>query len=159
MATDPELYARLRADRELVPNAVEETLRLYPPVRVLLRDVMQEKDTHGKTVCPHDKIAFGLECANRDETKFDDPHEFRLDREKPRNHLAFGGGPHVCPGASLARMEANIAANVVLDKVESMSIHGPDEYVNGPLWWARGPASLTVDVVWADEPALTGGAE
>lgn len=151
MASDPELFATLRADRELVPVAVEETLRMYPPVRVLLRDVMQDKETHGKQVCPRDKIAFGLECANRDETKFDDPHVFRLDRDKPRNHLAFGGGPHVCPGASLARLEAKIAANVLLDKAEAMTIHGPKEYVNGPLWWARGPESLTVDITWAPE--------
>jgi hypothetical protein len=46
-------------------------------------------------------------------------------------------------------MEARIAANALLDRVEAMSIHGSPEYVNGPLWWARGPESLTVDVTWA----------
>lgn len=153
MATDPALFGALRADRELVPVAVEEALRMFPPVRVLLRDVMQDKETHGKSVCPHEKIAFGLECANRDEAVYEDPHEFRLDRDKPRNHLAFGGGPHVCPGASLARMEARIAVNALLDVVESMTIHGSDEYVNGPLWWARGPESLTVDIVWSPSAA------
>ena len=67
-----------------------------------------------------DKIAFGIASANRDETHFEDPHHFRLDRPDPRGHIAFGGGPHVCPGASLARLEARVALDAFLDRVASV---------------------------------------
>ena len=100
-----------------MPIAVEESLRHDPPIRFLLRNCMQERELHGEQLDPGDKVAFGLLSANRDESVFDDPHAFRLDRPDPRGHVAFGGGPHVCPGASLARLEARVALGVFLDRV------------------------------------------
>jgi len=57
-----------------------------------------------------------LASANRDETRYDEGDEFRLDRPDPLDHIAFGGGPHVCPCASLARLQANTAVEALLDR-------------------------------------------
>jgi cytochrome P450 len=66
---------------------------------------------------PGDWVEVGLASGNRDEDIYEDPETFRLDRPDPRNHLAFGGGPHVCPGATLARLEAVTAVETLLDRV------------------------------------------
>jgi cytochrome P450 len=144
VSQDPELYARLRADRDLVPVAVEESLRHDPPIRFLLRNCNHDHDLHGEHLSPGDKVAFGLLSANRDENVFDDPHAFRLDRPDPRGHVAFGGGPHVCPGASLARLEARVALSVFLDRVAEIHPVDPGAYEEVPVAWAHGPRTLEV---------------
>jgi cytochrome P450 len=146
LAHDPEIVERLRADRALVEVAVEESLRHDPPVRFLMRTCHQETALHGAQICPYDKVAFGLASANRDETMYEDPHRFRLDRPDPRNHLAFGNGPHVCPGAALARLEARVAINAVLDRVATLRPVQPGFYENVPVAWAHGPTSLVVNL-------------
>jgi cytochrome P450 len=62
----------------------------------------------------------GIASANRDDAVFDDPETFRLDRPQPRDHLTFGAGPHVCPGASLARLEGLTAVEVLMERVSRM---------------------------------------
>ena len=89
-----------------------------------------------------------MEQANRDESKFDDPEQFQLDRPDLRRHLAFGGGPHVCPGAHLARMEARVAVNMLLDMATGVAIEPGFEYQNVPVIWAKGPTSAPVTVTW-----------
>jgi hypothetical protein len=101
----------------------------------------------GRQLCPHDKIVFGIASANRDEDHYDDPHHFRLDRDEPRRHLAFGGGPHICPGASLARLEARVALEAFLDRVAGVHPLEPDQFEPVPVLWAHGPRSLRVELV------------
>jgi cytochrome P450 len=103
---------------------------------------MEQRELHGEQLCPGDKVAFGLLSANRDESVFDDPHAFRLDRPDPRAHVAFGGGPHVCPGASLARLEARVALGVVLERVAAIRPEHPGAYEEVPVSWAHGPRRL-----------------
>jgi cytochrome P450 len=146
ISNDVGLFAQLRDDRALVGTAVEESLRFDPPIMFLLRNCREEADLHGQRLCPHDKVAFGLASANRDESHFDDPETFRLDRDDPRAHLAFGGGPHVCPGASLARLEARVALEVFLDRVASVRPVDPQRYDPVPVFWAHGPRSLEVEL-------------
>ena len=98
-------------------------------------------------LCPHDKIAFGVASANRDESHFEDADRFRVDRPDPRGHLAFGGGPHVCPGASLARLEARVAVEVFLDNVASVTPLQPGRYDPVVVTWAHGPQALDVELV------------
>jgi cholest-4-en-3-one 26-monooxygenase len=147
LADDPELFGRLQADRSLLPAAVEESLRLDPPIRFLLRNCMVETEVHGEQLCPRDKVAFGLASANRDEAVYDDPHSFRVDRPDLRSHVAFGGGPHVCPGASLARLEARVVADVFLDRVAEVRPVAPGAYEDVPVSWAHGPRALRVHLV------------
>ncbi len=143
VANDPALFERLRTEPDLVPAAVEESLRHDPPIRFLLRNCTQHRELHGEQLGPGDKVAFGLLSANRDETVFDDPHAFRLDRPDPRGHLAFGGGPHVCPGASLARLEGRVALRVFLDRVAEIRLEHPGRYDEVPVAWAHGPRALS----------------
>jgi cytochrome P450 len=144
LASDRQLFERLRADRRLVETAVEESLRHDPPVQYLMRDCTADHLLHGERLRPHDKVAFGIASANRDETRFEDPHSFRLDRPDPRGHLGFGGGPHICPGATLARLEARVAVSVLLDRVTSVEPVTPDQYDDAVVPWAHGPRRLEV---------------
>jgi cytochrome P450 len=137
---------QLADDRELVNVAIEESLRLDPPIQFLMRSCTAEADVRGAQICPHDKVAFGIASANRDETVFDSPDSFRLDRADPRGHLGFGGGPHVCPGAALARLEARIAVNVFLDRVAAVRTVENTRYENVPVFWAHGPREMLVEL-------------
>lgn len=144
VVNDPALFAALDADRSLISNAVEESLRLDPPVRFLMRNCMIDTQLHGESIPAGDKVVFGLASANRDEQQFDDSQNFSIDRPDQRSHLAFGGGPHVCPGAVLARLEARVAIEVFLDRVGSATAIDPGTYDGVPVFWAHGPRTLRV---------------
>ena len=117
---EPELYARLRADRSLVPTYVEESLRHDAPVQRTTRRCRHETSIGSVAIHPGDWVEVGIASANRDEQAYDDGESFRLDRPDPRDHLAFGAGPHVCPGATLARLEAVTAVDTLLDRVVAL---------------------------------------
>ncbi len=118
LLADPELFARLQGDPALLPNYVEESLRHDSPVQVTSRRCTRSSTLEGVALHEGDWVEMGIASANRDEAVYEDPDAFRLDRPQPRNHLAFGAGPHVCPGASLARLEGTIAVQVLLDRLE-----------------------------------------
>jgi cytochrome P450 len=146
LATTDGLLERLRSDRDLIDAAIEESLRHDPPIKFLMRTCTADTDVRGSQICPRDKIAFGIASANRDRAVFDEPDDFRLDRADPRSHLGFGGGPHVCPGAALARLEARIALNVFLDRVTAVETVDGTRYENVPVFWAHGPRALLVEL-------------
>jgi cytochrome P450 len=96
-------------------------------------------------------------ASNRDPRKFDNPHEFHYDRSNVREHVAFGRGAHSCPGAPLARTEARIAMNRILDRMANIRIseemHGPAEarkYEYDPTFVMRGLTALHVEFDPAD---------
>jgi cytochrome P450 len=136
-------------DRELVPAVVEESLRHDPPIHVLLRDCLMETTIDNVTIPAGVKVGFGIASANRDATTYFDPDDFRLDRPNPKDHLAFGGGPHVCPGASLARLEGRIALEVFLDRVSRARVEEPYRRQPVPVFWANGPRQLHVKLTAA----------
>lgn len=144
LATRPDLYARVRADASLVPNAIEESLRLDPPVAFLLRECQADTEMHGIRIRRGEKVAFGIASANRDERHYADPDEFRLDRAKPSAHVAFGGGPHVCPGSALARLEGRTALRVFRERVAAFEPEPGFVRAKVPTFWANGPARLPV---------------
>lgn len=144
---DPELFARLQSDRDLVTVVVEESLRHDPPIHVLMRDCIAPTTVAGVEIPVGEKVAFGLASANRDAQTYDDPDEFRLDRPSPKDHLAFGGGPHVCPGAALARLEGRVALEVFLDRVKTASLADGYRREPVPVFWANGPRRLPVTTV------------
>ena len=92
-----------------------------PPVQATTRRCTRRVELDGVEMQAGDWVEVGIGSANRDETVYDDPDVFRLDRDDPRDHLGFGGGPHICPGATLARIEAICAVNVLCDRVAEMS--------------------------------------
>jgi cytochrome P450 len=142
---DPDLYRRLGEERSLVPIFVEESLRYDAPVQRTTRRCTREAEIGGITMHPGDWVEVGIASGNRDEAAYDDPESFRLDRSDPRDHLAFGGGSHVCPGATLARFEAVTAVETLLDRVATLAEVPGVAYppVPGNLGLAPIPAVLT----------------
>lgn len=142
---DPALFDALQKNPSLISAAVEESLRLDPPVKFLMRNCMMDGEVSGIGISAGEKVAFGLGSANRDAGHFDDADSFRLDRTDARSHLSFGGGPHVCPGAALARLEARVALEVFLDRVGSAQLSNP-AYNAVEVFWAHGPATLQAEI-------------
>ncbi len=142
---DQELFRSLQADPTLIPAAVEECLRLDPPVKFLMRNCMVNGEVAGTEIAAGEKVAFGLGSANRDASQFEDADSFRLDRQEARSHLSFGGGPHVCPGAALARLEARVALEVFLNRVRHASLIDTD-FDRVEVFWAHGPATLRAEI-------------
>ena len=124
LARHPELQAKLRAEPQLMPDALEEFLRLYTPYRGFARTAVTEIERHGRTIQPREAIALVYASANRDERKFPRPDRFELGRENIAEHLAFGRGPHHCPGAPLGRMELRVALEELLARTASFELAG-----------------------------------
>lgn len=112
----PDLYARLRQQPDLLPAAIEEVLRYRSPVQAMFRLATEEVALAGQTIPAGQRIIAWIGSANRDESQFEAPDEFRLDRS-PNPHLAFGHGIHFCVGAPLARLEAKIALEALLERL------------------------------------------
>lgn len=122
LASDPELFARLADDRSLIPDAVEEALRLWSPLQYLVRRAAAPTELGGHLVESGTSVVIGVASANRDAEVFADPDRFVVDRPNSRTQVAFGGGPHVCPGATLARLEARVCAEAFLDRFAAAEV-------------------------------------
>jgi cytochrome P450 len=144
LATSPGLYARLRAEPRLLPILVEETLRCDSPVQVLGRAVLADTAIEGCPLRAGERVVFGIASANRDERAFECPAEFRLDRPHPRDHLAFGTGPHVCPGAALARLETQAFLEAFCARVAAFRLAEGSTPEPNLVFWADGWRSLVV---------------
>lgn len=128
LSESPELWTRLQQDRTLLPTAVEEMLRWASSTPYNRRTATTDVDIDGHHIAAGDKVTLWWASANRDERVFTDPHRFDIDRN-PNPHLAFGRGVHFCLGASLARMEMRILFEALLDRVDTLTVTGPIEYV------------------------------
>jgi cytochrome P450 len=113
---NPGVVERLRKNRALVPGAIEETLRYYSPVKAMPRVTTIETMLGDQRIGAGQVIVAWIGSANRDEAEFSDPDRFDIERE-PNRHIAFGRGIHFCLGAPLARLEAKIALNTMLDRL------------------------------------------
>jgi cytochrome P450 len=131
LAEDPQLQGRLREDRSLIPTFVEETLRMEGSVKATHRLCKRTTTIAGVTIPAGSKVGVAVAAANRDPARWGKPHEFRLDRPKIKEHLAFGRGPHTCVGAALARTEMRIILDRFLEHSSEIRIseehHGPVE--------------------------------
>jgi cytochrome P450 len=125
----PELQQQLRDDRELIPNFAEEALRLETPLQTTFRLARVATKIGGVPIAPGTTVMLIPAAANRDPRQFESPQEFRLGRPNWRQHLAFGFGAHACAGAPLARAEARVSAERILDRMADIRIsekeHGP----------------------------------
>ena len=117
----PDLWAQLREDRSKIPNAVEEMLRFEPPVQATQRFVTQDMEFHGKKLKRGDIVLIGIAAGNRDPNNTENPDVFDINREKV-SQVSFGYGIHLCIGASLARMEARVAFETLLEKFPHMAL-------------------------------------
>jgi hypothetical protein len=122
LAAHPGLYAQVRADRDLVEPCIEEMLRLESPVQVLFRTTV--KDAHlpsGGFIPAGEPVGMFYGAANRDPDGWPEPDTFRLDRNL-KDHVAFGMGVHYCLGSPLARAEARITLNNLLDRYSRVEL-------------------------------------
>jgi cytochrome P450 len=116
LANDPQLQKQLRADRSLLPTAIEEFLRLYSPTIRLTRKAVADAELEGYRIAAGQRVGLSFAAAGRDPAAHEDPHSFRLDREHYR-HATFGLGIHRCLGSNLARMMLRVAVEDVLDRL------------------------------------------
>jgi cytochrome P450 len=122
LAVDQELQDRLRADPKLVTPFIEEALRLESPFRYHMRYVKRPTQLQGPPIAEGSTVLLFWGAANRDPAEYDRPDEVVLDRPAPRHHLAFGRGIHLCVGAPLARLEAQIVLTRLLAKTEHVAL-------------------------------------
>ncbi len=133
LSTNPEQWAALRADRSLVPSAVEELLRWTTPVISFMRTATRPCTIRGQAVADGDPVLLVYASANRDEEVFGaDADRFRIDRD-PNPQLSFGFGPHFCLGAALARLEARVVLGELLDRFATISPAGEVERTASPV--------------------------
>jgi cytochrome P450 len=124
LSRDPALQRELRGDLSLIPDALEEFLRLYTPYRGFARTARHEVEIGGRKIMPDEAIALVYASANRDETIFPEPDKFVLRRPNIHQHLAFGRGPHMCAGTALARQQLRIAIEELLKHTSHFEVIG-----------------------------------
>jgi cytochrome P450 len=144
LLSDPQQLEAVRANRDLVPQAIEEALRVETPLLNITRLATKDAEISGVTIPAGSTVMLMLAAANRDETRYADPDRFDLDREAPRPHLSFGHGPHACLGTHLARMEMRVALGLLLDRLPNLRLDpdGDDPHIRGQVF--RSPTSLPV---------------
>jgi cholest-4-en-3-one 26-monooxygenase len=145
---NPDQWEKLRADRSLLPSAIEEMLRFVSPVMNFRRQTTEAFELRGQPIEEDQKVVFFHASANRDEEVFDDPDTFDITRH-PNPHMAFGGGgPHFCLGHNLARMEIRVMYEHLLDRLPDIHLDGEAErlqsaFINGvkhlPVAFTPGP--------------------
>lgn len=121
-AQNPDQWRKLREDRSLVKNAIEETLRMVTPARAFLRHVSQDVEINDQLMKEGQYVYLMYMAANRDPAVFEDPHRFDVTRKTASRHLAFGAGPHLCLGQRLARYEGVQVLNAMLDRFEKIEL-------------------------------------
>lgn len=129
LAEHPDQWRRLRADRTLVATAVEELLRWTTPVVAFMRTAMTDTDLAEVRVHAGDPVLMLYASANRDEAEFGLTANVLDVGRRPNHHLAFGFGPHVCVGAALARLEARVVLEELLDRFAGVEVAGPVERI------------------------------
>jgi len=132
LATDADLQQRLRDHHELIPAFIEEALRVHPSFRNHYRLVTTDTELAGVPLPRGSHLALLWPAANRDPDAFAQPDAIDIDRDKPRSHVGFGWGIHLCIGAPLARAEARVAIETLLDRTTSVELDhhaDPPEYI------------------------------
>jgi cytochrome P450 len=137
----PDCFATLRAGRADVANAVEEMLRYVSPVRGFMRVASRDYEIGGKAIREGDAVLLFYPSGNRDESVYDEPNRFRLDRGR-LTHLAFGCGPHMCLGQMLARLELRAFYNRFFQRVSSVERVEPTSWLESNF--LGGPKKLPV---------------
>lgn len=145
----PELHRAVRADRRLVPVAVDEALRLRPPVLFVIRSCRQNTTLSGVEILAGERVIAATAAANRDPSVYEDPHRFRLDRKNPAPHLTFGFGTHHCVGSAIARMESEVALDEFVERVPPGGLRTVPGYElrHMPTPFLYGPHSVDVECV------------
>ncbi len=143
LLSHPDQLDAVRADRGLVPQAIEEALRWETPLLTVARTATEEVELGGVTIPAGGFVAVSLGAANRDPARYPDPDAFDIFRD-PGQHLSFGDGPHRCLGMHLARLETSVLLNAVLDRLPNLRLDpaAEDPHIHGMIF--RSPPDLPV---------------
>jgi cytochrome P450 len=136
LAENPEQFAEVKANPELIPGLVDEAVRWMTPVKHFMRSATADTELGGRGIAKGDWLMLCYASGNRDEEVFEDPFSFRCDR-KPNRHVAFGYGAHLCLGQYLAKLEMRILFEELLPRLKSIALDGEVKmtqatFVNGP---------------------------
>jgi cytochrome P450 len=116
LAQHPDQLAMLRADRSLMPKAVDEALRWTTPARGFIRTLLDDTEIRGQKIKKGQRVYLVYSAGNIDPDVFDDPMTFDITRDQEIQHLGFGFGPHICIAAQMVKMEAAMLFNMLLDR-------------------------------------------
>ncbi|MGH9206647.1 MAG: cytochrome P450 [Acidimicrobiales bacterium] len=143
LMTHPDQLEAVRQDRALLGQAIEEGLRLEPPLLTIARTATRDVEVAGFTIPGGASVSPCLGSANRDETRWERPDTFDIFRP-PQPHLAFAFGPHMCLGMHLARLETTVVLDAVLDRLPNLRLDpdGDDPHIRGVVF--RSPNRLPV---------------
>ncbi len=131
MAQFPDQFARLKAEPELIENAVEENVRYSSPILYFRRTATKDTELGGTKIAKGDRVVMWYASANFDEARFDDAQTFNIARPKMPIHAGYGGGGvHTCLGAGLARIELKVLLEEILARDIKIELDGQPEYVN-----------------------------
>ena len=139
---DPVLMERIRNDRSLIPGLFHEAMRWESPIGTLVREATSDTEINGVAIPKGSSVLCHVGAANRDERQFKDPDVFDIDRQD-NEHIGFGYGRHYCAGSHLAKLEAEVALNTLLDRLHNLKpVAGKPSRIIGFSF--RGPDNLPV---------------
>ncbi len=141
----PEQMAAVRSNPGLIPNFIEESLRIESPIKAFFRVAKTDTELGGVKIPAGSRLAVLFASANRDEARFTEPERFDIYRENASDHFAFGLGIHYCLGASLARTEARIAFEVLLDRLKDIRLGAANDFTHTPSFIFRGLKALHLE--------------
>jgi cytochrome P450 len=141
----PQQMAAVRAEPALIPNFIEESLRLESPIKAFFRVAKSATELGSTKIPAGSRLAVLFASANRDESRFPDPDRFDIYRKNAGEHLAFGLGIHYCLGAPLARAEARIAFEVLLGRLRDIQLSVGNDFSHTRSFIFRGLESLHLE--------------
>ncbi len=145
LADNPAVLLQVKADMSLVPNMVEELLRLAAPSSGMWRVAKQDVTLGGVTIPAGSLVMLRYAAANRDPAKYENPDQFDPARNNARTHLSFGKGAHMCVGNMLSRKELTVAFQEILPRIKSVRFTDRDAVTYIPNMVLRGAASLPLE--------------
>jgi cytochrome P450 len=141
----PLHMAAVRAEAKLIPNFIEESLRLESPIKAFFRVAKADTELAGVKIPAGSRLAVLFASANHDETRFPEPERFDIYRENASDHFAFAVGIHYCLGASLARTEARIAFGTLLGRLKDIRLGAGNDFTHNPSFIFRGLKALHLE--------------
>jgi cytochrome P450 len=148
LLTVREIDASVRAHDELLAGLIEESLRTSPPILFVARGCVRDTDVAGRALTTGERLIVGIGSANRDETVFAGGEDVDPARPNAEQHLSFGYGPHVCPGATLARVVARVGVRAFLDRFAAgrVALEPDYKFENVTTFFEIGPRRLPVRI-------------
>jgi cytochrome P450 len=126
---NPDQYAKLRANPALLESAVPEIIRYQTPLAYMRRTALADTEVGGKTIKKGDKLAMWYISGNRDGDSIENPDQFIIDRERPRQHLSFGFGIHRCVGNRLGELQLKILWEEIMKRDMKIEVLSPPKRV------------------------------